>query len=362
MGTALKQVEVLVVGQGLAGSLLAYFLEKAGLSFHVIDNDGQHSASRKAAGLINPVTGRNFVKTWKADALLPFARQTYCQLEEKLGAHFYHERTIYRALSSIKEENDWLARAGEAGYEAYMGPCHQGLELAPGRLSPTPAYGETLKSAQLMVADFLDFYQTYLLGKFRLSKNKFQNSKLSLTKNGLEHLGIQAKNLVFCEGYGLKGNPWFNYLPMRGDKGEALIMDFPGLDFMQIVKQNKTFIAPASAGKHWVGATYAWHFEDDEPSATAQAQLLAELSAFYPAEKQVMAHWAAIRPTVKDRRPLLGPHPEHPQLWVFNGLGTKGASLAPFWANHLVEVLQKKTILDAEVDIQRFAHLAPHKS
>jgi glycine/D-amino acid oxidase-like deaminating enzyme len=362
MGATLKDVEVLIVGQGLAGSLLAYFLEKAGLSFHVIDNDGQHSASRKAAGLINPVTGRNFVKTWKADALLSFARQTYQDLEQMLGTHFYSERTIYRALASIKEENDWLARAGEAGYEAYMGPCHQGMELAPGRLSPTPAYGETLKSAQLMVADFLDFYQNYLIGKHWMSKIKFNYSSLHFTENALESTGIQAKILVFCEGYGLKSNPWFDYLPMRGDKGEALIVDFPGLDFEQIVKQNKTFIAPTSSGKHWVGATYAWNFEDDGPSAAAQTQLLAELSTFYPAEKRVVEHWAAIRPTVKDRRPLIGPHPEHPQLWVFNGLGTKGASLAPFWAHHLVEVLQKKTILDAEVDIQRFALLAPHKS
>lgn len=47
----------------------------------------------------------------------------------------------------------------------------------------------------------------------------------------------------------------------------------------------------------------------------------------------VVEHKAGVRPSVSDRRPVLGPCKDYEQLVVFNGLGTKGVSLAPFFQN-----------------------------
>lgn len=347
------KVDYLIVGQGLAGSLLAHFLEKKGASIFVIDPDGEGSASRRAAGLINPVTGRYFVKSWRVDELVPFARETYQSLEALLGGSFYHERCILRALGSPKEENDWLSRAGDPGYQQYMGD-HAPAEDFQNLLYPTLAYGQTLQSAQLNVAVFLDFYQKYLLGKNWLSKNKFHYDELIRHDGGITYQDIQAKAVLFCEGFGAVKNPFFNYLPFRGDKGEALIVRIPEANFDQIVKQNNTFIAPLGNDLYWIGATYEWHFDNDSPTEKARLELLERLDTVLKMPYEVIEHWAAIRPTVKDRRPFLGQHPQFPQLWIFNGLGTKGASLAPFWANHLSEVILNDSALDPEVSIERF--------
>ena len=347
------KVDFLIIGQGLAGSLLAHFLETQGASIYVIDPDGAGSASRRAAGLINPVTGRYFVKSWRVDELIPFARETYRALEQQLGGSFFHDRCILRALGSAKEENDWLARAGDPGYQAYMGD-HARSENFQTLLYPTLAYGQTLQSAQLNVAIFLDFFQKQLTRKNRLSKNNFHYVNLKINDTGVVYQEIEAKGLIFCEGFGAIHNPFFNYLPFRGDKGEALIVKIPGVNFEQIVKQNNTFIAPLGNDLYWVGATYAWHFENDIPTEKARLELLERLDTVLKMPYEVIDHWAAIRPTVKDRRPFLGQHPQFPQLWIFNGLGTKGASLAPFWAHHLSEVIVHGATLDPEVDITRF--------
>lgn len=347
------KIDFLIIGQGLAGSLLAYFLEKAGASIYVIDPDGAGSASRRAAGLINPVTGRYFVKSWRMDELLPFARQTYRALEQELDASFYHERTILRALGSAKEENDWLARAGDTGYQAYMGDHADKTELEH-LLHSTLAYGQTLQSAQLNVSIFLDFFQKQLLRKNKLSKNYFHYDGLSMTKSSVVYENIKARHVVFCEGYSGVNNPFFSHLPFRGDKGEVLIVEIPGAGFDRIVKQNNTFLAPLGNDRYWVGATYAWTFEHDKPTEQARQELLERLQTVVKMPFNVVDQWAAIRPTVKDRRPFLGQHSEFPALWIFNGLGTKGASLAPFWAKHLSEVIVEGTALDAEVDIRRF--------
>lgn len=354
------KVDVLLIGQGLAGTLLHHFLEKAGAACLMIDPAGAFSASRRAAGLINPVTGRYFVKSWRIAELLPFACQTYraleAQLEAQLEASFFHERRILRALGSAKEENDWLARAGDVGYQMYLGE-HAPAEELQHLFQPVLAYGQTLQSAQLNVSGFLELYQQYLVRKNALRQQSFRYEDLQIAPNSITYQDIEATHLVFCEGYGAVQNPFFNYLPFRGDKGEVLIVKIPGADLQQIVKQNNTFFVPLAEDVYWVGATYAWQFEDELPTEQARQELLARVESVIHLPFEVLDHWAAIRPTVKDRRPFLGQHGQFSPLWIFNGLGTKGASLAPFWAQHLSEVILAGKQIDPEVDIQRFNSL-----
>lgn len=353
MSTTHSVSKFLVVGQGLAGTLLTHFLTQAGQQVTLIDQDHAHSASIAAAGLINPITGRRFVKSWRVDELIPFAQATYQELEEQLGQTFFHPRGLLRALSSVREENDWLARSAEPGYSQYI---QEPIDLGTYQMHTQAAfgYGEVRQSAQVAVPVLLKAYQKYALDKGMLRLELFDYQLLKPSESGVFYGDVFFDQVVFCEGQGAIKNPFFNYLPFRGDKGEALIVHIPNAGFSKILKNN-IFIAPLGNERYWVGATYEPHYENDLPSAKGRHYLEQKLQELLTIPYEIVDHWAAVRPTVKDRRPFLGIHPEFPQLAVFNGLGTKGASLAPFWANHFVQVLQKKLNLDPEVNIDRFA-------
>ena len=347
-----KRYDFLIIGQGLAGTLLAHFLEQAGQQVHVVDQYNQQSATQVAAGIINPITGRRYVKSWRVDELIPFAETTYRQIEEHLGISIYHKRNILRALFNSREENDWLARTAEEGYGEYMLDAAN-LEAYAGHTEPAYSYGEVRHSAQVDVGRLADAYRTYLRDQNAITEEAFDYKKLELGGKTARYGGLEAQAAVFCEGHQAKQNPFFNYLPFGGAKGEVLIARIPEAGFEKILK-HRVFIVPLQDNLYWVGATYGRTYENDKPTAEGREYLEARLKDILKTPFEVVEHRAAIRPTVKDRRPFLGRHPEFPQLAIFNGLGTKGASLGPFWAKRMADFLTKNVILDEALDIGRF--------
>lgn len=348
----MEDKDFILVGQGLAGTLLAHFLKTAGKRILVIDQPGGNAASQVAAGIINPVTGRRFVKSWMIETLLPFAKETYQMLENQLDIHVYHEKNILRALANPKEENDWLARATEPAYTPYLAeradPENYGRHL----YAPF-AFGETKGSAQVDLPALITAYRIALKAKNEFVEEAFDYQKITFRTEGLTYKDWKAKGIVFCEGFGMKTNPFFNNLPMRGDKGQVLHVRIPEAGFEKMFK-DQIFIVPLNEDQYWIGATYEPHFEEERPTEAGKDFLQNHLSACLQLPFEVMAHKAAVRPTVKDRRPLLGVHPEHPQLYLFNGLGTKGTSLGPYWAQHMSDYLLGTTEIDPQVDIRRF--------
>lgn len=345
--------DFLIVGQGIAGSLLAYLLEQRGQRCVLIDAPGQTAASSVAAGIINPLTGRQYVKTWRADTLLPFARRFYQQLEEALDIRCYHPRNILRVFTHSGEENDWLARSADPGCAPYMAE-----QAAPGAYAqltaPCRGFGETLQTAQVDIWRICERLRTHWQQQDCWLGEAFDHSRLELTAAGIRYGELQARQLVFCEGWRMKHNPYFNYLPLQGNKGEVLIVQFPEAVFDKMIK-NKVFIAPLSTGNYWVGGSSNNHFADDLPTEAGRAFVQQKLDEMIRTPYVLLSQQAAVRPTVRDRRPLLGRHPQHPQLAIFNGLGTKGASLAPYWAEQLVRHLLDGEMLDREVDVRRFS-------
>ena len=343
----------LIIGQGLAGSLLAHFLLANDCEVKVIDQFSKYAASQVAAGIINPITGRRFVKSWKIDTLLPFARQTYKKLEEELGVSLYTERNIIRSLFNHREESDWLLRADEPPYQAYMAE-----EPALGNYAestvPVYAYGEVLGGAQVHVAKFTEQYRQKLHAMNCMSEHNFEYDQLQLEANSVVYQGERFDQLIFCEGHRAVANPYFNYLPFGGAKGEVLIVRIPQMNYQKLLK-HRVFIVPIEKDLYWIGATYNWTFKDEQPSQEGFQFLKERLSDFLQIPFEIVEHKAAIRPTVKDRRPFLGLHPQFPSLAIFNGLGTKGASLGPYWAAHFVQFLLQNADLDSAVDIKRFA-------
>lgn len=346
-------IDYLIVGQGLAGTLLAYFLEKAGQKIKVIDQAKPNAASKVAAGLINPITGRRYVKSWKADQLIPFAKETYQQLEKELDIQFYHERNILRTLFNSREENDWLLRTGDEAYQKYMVEQAE-LEKYAEHTTLAFSYGEVRYSAQVALSTLIERYRQHLFENDLLSENKFAYDALKRQDSTIHYKDLSARNIVFCEGHQAINNPLFNYLPFGGAKGEVLIVRIPEGNFEKILK-HRVFIAPLGADLYWIGSTYDWNIELEEPTEKGKSFLQSRLEDVLKIPYEIVAHKAAIRPTVKDRRPFLGKHPEWSNAYIFNGLGTKGASLGPYFAQHMVNYLTKKNALEDAVNIQRFA-------
>lgn len=340
----------LIVGQGIAGTLLSYSLLKAGQNIIVVDNHHEGAASKAAAGIINPITGRRYVKSWRIDELLPFAKKTYQELENLLQTQFYYDRNVIRTFANAKEENDWLLHSIEPSYQNYIADR---ADIGNYKTKTTPAfgYGEVLQGAQVNLPFLITEFRNFLISNNQLIEEVFDFEQLTIQDSSIYYKNLIADKIIFCEGAKAKENPYFNYLPFQGDKGEALIVRIPGADFQKMLKQ-QIFIVPLGKDDlYWVGATYHRHYDNDLPSEEGKKYLLHHLQNLLHIPFEVMHHLAAVRPTVRDRRPFLGLHPQFPQLGIFNGLGTKGASLGPFWADHFTNFLMYKTAIDAEVDI-----------
>ena len=318
----------------------------------VIDDAYERAASQVAAGLINPVTGRRYVKSWRVDDLLPFALDTYRTLEKKLGISVYQELNIIRSLFNHREENDWLARSGEPGYEKYL-MDEVDLGSYADYTEPVFSYGEVKHCAQVDLAGLTKTYREKLREENRLLETVFDYNALEILEGGVHYGDWEADTLIFCEGARGKENPFFNYVPFQVAKGEVLVIKIPDATFDKIFK-HRVFIIPMGNELYWVGSTYNWEYEDDLPTEEGRTFLEERLRDILKTPFTVVEHRASIRPTVKDRRPFLGRHPSYNQLALFNGLGTKGTSLAPFWARHLAEYLVESQPLDVAVDIERF--------
>ncbi len=344
--------DFLIVGQGLAGSLMAWFLQQRSYKVCLIDQHHKGSSTKVAAGIINPVTGRRLVKSWMVDTLLPFAADTYRAIERQLGISLYQEKVIYRALPDIKAENQWDGRSADPTYAAYLDnqPLPEGVSAF---FHPPFSWGSIHRAAQVDLPTLLTAFKARFESQGILFFQQFDYKQLQMESPGVQYQNIRARQVVFCEGQQGRFNPWFEYLPFVVSKGEVMEIAVETERRLPIVRHG-CYIAPFGPKNYWVGATYDWNDLTESPTQQGRDKLRKYLVGSISVPYKITAHHAAIRPTVKDRRPFLGTHPTHRNLHIFNGLGTKGASLGPYWAHHFVEYLCGKHAVDERVDIRRF--------
>ncbi len=362
----MKNIDFIIVGQGLAGSVLAYNLLKKGQKVVIIDNyteGGRKSSSQIAAGVINPITGIRFVKSWRIDEFLPVARTLYLEIEKVLGIKIWHERLIFRTLRNIEDENNWLLRSTFPDYQPYFGNTPPSVsDRNKDNYKPFYALSQVKNAAQVNLPALVQAFRNHFEKEQILLTDNFDANELSFSENDITYKDLKALKIIFCEGIYAINNPYFNYLPFNPDKGELLLVRIPNLNLNHIFK-SKMAIVPlhdTEGGQkdlYWVGATNTWNFENDLPNDANKELIVSELNKTLNMPFEIIEHCAAVRPTVKDRRPFLGMHPKFPQLGIFNGFGTKGASLIPFWAEHFSSFLLEDKMLDKDVDIQRFRNL-----
>lgn len=348
-----QQVDYLIVGQGLAGTLLSHFLLLENQRVVVLDYPHKGRTTKIAAGLVNPVTGRRFAKSWRFEELYHFAKQTYHALEADLGVKIWNDRRIVRALYNVFEENEWARRSGYPEFESYMSDDIDVADLA-GKMLPPHAWGELLNCAQVALPLLVEVVQKRLEATGSYFEENFDYQQLRFENEAVLYGRWAARKLIFCEGAKAVENPFFNHLPFLPSKGELLILRIPGLPTQRIVK-HKLFFVPIEDGLFWVGSTSHTKFEGPTPSEAGRTYLLDELKKSLAIPFALVDHLAGIRPTVADLRPLLGLHPNHSALGVFNGLGTKGALMGPYFAKQMADFLVGRGQLEVDVDIARLA-------
>lgn len=341
-------MKCLVVGQGIAGAALARTLMRRSVAVHIADAGYPYPSSGAAAGIINPVTGKRFVKSWGFDTFYPVARAFYRELETEWKCTLWHEQPILRSLETAQQTNDWASRMADPEYARILGERPDAGAWSA-FLKPALLTGEIRQAARV------DF--PLLLHTFR---QKMTAEGLFLEQAVPPDTALQLANdydyIIFCEGYRGRDNPFFPVLPWQLSKGEGLIFRFaqPGAEALREMVKRDLMIVPLGNGQFWAGASNDWTFEDNGATAAAQQGLDERLSGILSAPYEILQRFGAIRPTVKDRRPFLGISPVHPKMVIFNGLGTKGALLAPYWAGRLAGYLLEGDELDPETDIQRF--------
>lgn len=342
--------DFIVVGLGLSGASLSFRLEKEGKSFVVFD-DGSQEASKVAGGFMNPVILKRFTLAWKADQQMSKAVPFYEEMESLLDKQFLSPLEIYRRFSSVEEQNNWFAAADKPRLAPYLDTelRHTLNPHIPGPYS----FGKVLNTKRIDPKGLLEAYAEHLSMQGRLIEESFDHAALEIIDNGVRYKDMEARQIIFCEGFGLFNNPFFNYLPLRGNKGEYMMIKAPDLD-LEVGVKSSIFIFPAGEDLYAVGATYSNTDKTPDPTPEAREELLTKLKDLVKTDFEVVGQVAGLRPSTIDRRPLVGRHPEHDNLYCCNGFGSRGILLGPSISEALLDLIENQVELDPEINIDRF--------
>ena len=341
-----KTCDFLLVGQGLAGSLLGYELLQKGYSIRIIDPNHSDTSSKKAAGLYNPVTGRNMVVTWMANELFEELPEYYEKLEIELKTTFHQRIPIYRPFYSIEELNDWMGKMDDPRFTPFIEKIHtsslgiEGLQDAFGGI-------ELKRCGFVDLPKMLEAFRNHF--KDVLIKDTFDHSLLS-AEHTVQYMDLKASQIIFCDGPFVQQNPWWKNLPFKPVRGE--IIDIKCSLPSDRIYNRGVFMLPKE-GKFRVGSTYDHSLLTFEPQQKGINDLQARLSKLFDGEYEIFSTNAGVRPATSDRRPYIGWHSENKAVGIFNGFGTKGVSLVPYFSKLFVESIEGNSKIHPEADVRR---------
>ena len=293
-----------------------------------------------------------------ADSLFKFLQEFYQRMQDKMAVTFLHELPMYRPFLSLQEQNDWIAKAENPEFKTFIKEIVAPEDALPGI---TNSLGGLMldKCGYLDIRLLLKVVREYLLKNSRLRLEQFHEPDLQIIENGIKYQDIEARKVVYCDGPYLGESRWFSWLPLRPVKGEILTIEME--KSLEYIVNRGVFVLPQGKQKYKVGATFDNKDITTVPTPQARTQLEDKLKKLIQFPYQVVGHEAGIRPATSDRRPFIGLHPEFEPLAVFNGLGTKGVSLAPFLAKEFFQFLEQGRPLIPEVAITRHFSLYYNK-
>lgn len=320
----------------------------------VYDSPSSNQASAVAAGLFNPVTGKYLVRTWEADSIFPFLEKFYTSAAHVLQQNFFHSLPIFIPFSSVDERSLWKRKNNSDELKSYIKAFHETPAFA-GQVNNPLGGVEVAHSGYLRVQCW-----TETVRKFLIERNAYREEVVDETEiafhDGVLYGGLQADKIIFCNGVSALSGRWFRKLPIIPLKGEVLSVRISTR--MECIFNRGVYVVPGSTEDIYnIGSTYDRPPFDDGVTAEGRENLQLKLLELTPCPFEIVHQDWGIRPTTIDRKPILGSHPDNKNIILFNGLGTKGVSLAPYFSHHLADWLEGRVELMREVNISRFKAL-----
>lgn len=356
-----QHFDTVIVGQGLAGTLLAWALVERDPARKVllVDREEAVTSSRVAAGIVTPITGQRLVKSWRLEEMSAAAEGFYRRVEKILAATFFHEKPILRLLKSELEVERWKRRAGEADYESW-------LREPDGKVKGVrDEFGAfEMRGWQLDVPGFLDASRTWFAeqGRYRSGEVAASAAAIELgeAEVGVRELGVTAGEIVFCQGWRANEGDLFDWIPFRPGKGELMEVEMAegcGLETGGRIINRGGWLLPLGERRFRCGSTYSWDRVDCVPTAEGRADLEAKLRGMLMPglEFSVVDQAAAVRPVIRESRALMGRHPGAglERVGFFNGLGSKGVLNGPYFAEQLAGHLVAGEGIEEELDLRK---------
>lgn len=346
-------VEYIIVGQGVAGSCFALKLIRNNKSFIVIDQN-INKASSVAVGIYNPVVLKRFSLIWNAVEQLELMQDYFHGFEKLLGERYLYELPTYRIIHDQNEIHTWEKKADKSELRPFLNAkIHS---ETPPNFSVPFGYGEVMQTGRVHMQKFLHDFCNYLINTNQYLNSNFDFSQLAVSDNNIRYNNIKANKVIFCEGFGVKENPYFKYLPIIGVKGEVLKIKTKE-KIPPAIWKAYNFLMPTTENYAYTASTYDRDDLTPSPTEKGKQEIITHLKAFYKGSFEVVGHYAGIRPTVIDRKPIIGNHPIYKNLFVLNGMGTRGTLLAPQMTEFLYDSSEKGTEIDNVANVRRFDHL-----
>lgn len=344
--------DFLIVGQGLAGSFLAWNLLKRGMKITIVDQTHAYCSSFAAAGMVNPITGKRLVLSQRCEELLPYAKNIYLELERQFNEKFFESKQIIRLFKNNQELEEWEKKSGQTHLKKYYGERREsgkyGDVINDQMGSFVIEQGGYCRKHALMKC-----FTDYFMAENILISERFDHADLDVLEDCIKWKGQEFEKVIFCEGFQAQDNPWFAWLPFNHAKGEILTLINEGAPLPDAVISCGKWCIPIEDGKYAVGSSYAWDKFDCIATEKAKKEILREIGKFIKVPFKVVEHAAGVRPIMKDLKPAMGLHPKNDRIAIFNGLASKGLIWGPFYSNQMTEFLVDYVPLEKEADISR---------
>lgn len=345
------EIDFLIVGQGLAGSAVAMRALSREHRILVIDEPAANRSSVVAAGVFNPLTGRRMWKTWLADELFPSLHDYYRAVETLTKRSFFHPMPLYRPFRDIGTRNEWIADADER-MEGYVARVFEEGDFDDEVKDP---YGGILlnQAGYLDTTAYLEAVREHLQARGAFREATFDAGKVRADVDFVEYEEIRARKIIFCQGVDSLKNPWFGNIPIVSLKGELITVQ---CDMKKrVILNGGVYMVPNGREGRWlVGATYDRTDKTPGITSVAREALVRKLDDLIRTPFTVIRQEWGVRPTTPDRKPIIGAHPGYPSMIIFNGFGTKGVSLAPYFSEELIRWMENRGTISKEADVTRF--------
>lgn len=340
-----RKVDYIIVGDGYAALFFAHQLIKHGKTF-VLFSSEHKGASQVSAGVVNPVVLKKFTTFWLAAEQIDFLHFTMDEIKNYTGENYLIDQSIHRIFHDVNEKELWLSKTDTDELRPFLSSKFEKV----GMINNPFGTGEVVQSSRINVAGFFDGFFDYFKKYDILIKKQFDYSLLK--ENAYEDLTF--KNIVFCEGMGVRSNPYFSDIQVIANKGHHIKVKLSQKLDNEYTLKKKHFLFPLNEEVYYYGGTYDPNEREDKIDDFKTEELKEGLASIYPHPFEIVAVNYGVRPTVKDRRPILGNHPEHQNYFIYNGLGARGILNGCYFSKELYEHIENGKKLMPEVDIKRF--------